>query len=622
VAPADEEGRKEAAAVLFCSPHPLQAHSPMPSLPSSPSPSFSSRPVPCLLRGPRAPPSGARTSSSYDARSVHSSGSSSSSRVSIRLFLFLVVSSALLMVRRTTTITIADVTAAHDESKKTRGPSSSSDAATKRPHPAGVRPAAAITTVQAPSSSSKAAAAAGAQPQLHSIVDGGRNDDDGDDKSGDSDDDDDDDDDEDGPLLVPRGDENRSAPPTDGSEPPRSVDGDDGRRTVPSPAAGAAASAEDDDDDPPSSSSPEPSTSNVSVPAPPPLNVTVLCHMSGEMGNHLDIYAHCHIVRKMLSASLASASTLYPGGGAVQVVVRHATFDEWDDPVLQLRQCFPHFRQVDFEAGNDEMYDRALLFQLLQEKRQRHRGEEEEDGTREHEHNEEDDEEEEVRLGADQLVRNAFVTMATRHEPATVQNELDAFVLRLRESDPPLLLSSSRSTNSTHAGAAADEEQSTRAPAATIHPLSVLYVQWLFSVDAFVDQFIEELRTLYSFLHNSTDCCRSVPDPDETVFVRCLCFLTDLSLCQIELTLFVVFPSTYATLWWRCPTLARRWDSRSCRRTRPPTTCSGTCIPETRWRSSPGLGSSTCSHTSTRWNVVACRSGWSRGSPGCRTFAS
>jgi hypothetical protein len=176
----------------------------------------------------------------------------------------------------------------------------------------------------------------------------------------------------------------------------------------------------------------------------------------------------------------------------------------------------PSPRQVDpaaslspgrfFEAGSREMYDHALLFQL-QHQEQRNRGEK--DGHQQ-QHQEE---EEEVRLGEFLLVRNAFVTMTARHEPSTVHDELGSFVHRPRESDPNLLLSSA--SNSTH-GAAKEPSAS---PAA-IHPLSVLYVQWLFSVDAFVDRFIEELRTLYSLFHNSTDCCQSVPDPDETVFVR------------------------------------------------------------------------------------------------------
>jgi hypothetical protein len=235
-----------------------------------------------------------------------------------------------------------------------------------------------------------------------------------------------------------------------------------------------------------------------------------LCHMSGEMGNHLDIYAHCHIVRNLiLSSQNVSAS----------VAVRHATGGGWADTAGTLRTCFPHFQSVDFEAGSDAAYEQALLFQLKHEQ-QRQQGDAD---------NTDEQPPEEVQLGQDQLVRTPFVTMVTRHEPDTVRSELDAFALRFRESDPTLLVPPGMnfteevgmaSGKDESGGAAIVSGAGSPTPPAAIHPLSVLYVQWLFSVDAFVDQYILELRALYSFLDNSTDCCRAVPDPDETVYVR------------------------------------------------------------------------------------------------------
>jgi hypothetical protein len=50
--------------------------------------------------------------------------------------------------------------------------------------------------------------------------------------------------------------------------------------------------------------------------------------------------------------------------------------------------------------------------------------------------------------------------------------------------------------------------------------MSILYVRWLFSVDAFIDEYIDELQNLYSYAASKPSCCKTIPDPDETVWVR------------------------------------------------------------------------------------------------------
>jgi hypothetical protein len=199
--------------------------------------------------------------------------------------------------------------------------------------------------------------------------------------------------------------------------------------------------------------------------------------MSGGMGNHLDLFAHCLVVKRMLLQHFGVSSTV-----AIRADKHGAAEDD-------LKACFPRvFEKANFWEGNTAIYETALLRQqeLL-------RGKEE-----------------------DQRVRKTFVTMTTRYEPSAVLDALQSVIDRIRQ--PPASSLSER--NGTVLGSEANATASTAD--AALDPMSVLYVQWLFSVDAFLDSAMDEFRELLDYAAENGRCCRTdhLPDADETVWVR------------------------------------------------------------------------------------------------------
>jgi hypothetical protein len=221
-------------------------------------------------------------------------------------------------------------------------------------------------------------------------------------------------------------------------------------------------------------------------------NITVVCHLTGGMGNYLDVYAHCQILTMLLRSQL--------GVRNARIAVRRKSHK----PIKELQKCFPHFRNVDFMEGSHPAYDDALARQrkILIDRFGNASGSTgaavTESGARA------------ASIAAsrflDGLAQNHFTTYWARHEPSDALQELRAFVDRATEHDAvgaPVVANASGSG----------------APPAAINPMSVLYARWLFTVDAFIDEFINELRELYTYATSKPNCCKTTPDADETVWV-------------------------------------------------------------------------------------------------------
>jgi hypothetical protein len=146
-------------------------------------------------------------------------------------------------------------------------------------------------------------------------------------------------------------------------------------------------------------------------------NITVLCHFIGEMGNNLDMYAHCHILATLLQSRMGIRNA--------KIALRQSRKHQ---AVTDLMECFPHFQNVNFTDGSDPVYDDALKRQreILIE---RYGPANAEAGAAVTE------------AGAlvatvpgvqgfKDLGSNPFVTTWTRYEPSDVLQELRAFVDR------------------------------------------------------------------------------------------------------------------------------------------------------------------------------------------------
>jgi hypothetical protein len=199
--------------------------------------------------------------------------------------------------------------------------------------------------------------------------------------------------------------------------------------------------------------------------------------MSGGMGNHLDLFAHCLVVKRMLLQHFGVSST---------VAIRAYKHGRSED---DLKACFPRaFENASFSEGSTAVYETALLRQqeLL-------RGKEE-----------------------DQRVRKTFVNMTARYEPFVVLDALQSVIGGFRQPPAPSL----SKRNGTVPGSEANATASTAD--AALDPMSVLHVQWLFSVDESLDTAMDEFRELLEYAGDNDRCCRTdhLPDADETVWVR------------------------------------------------------------------------------------------------------
>ena len=81
----------------------------------------------------------------------------------------------------------------------------------------------------------------------------------------------------------------------------------------------------------------------------------VLCELSGELGNALGFYARCHALLRMLQHDHG-----VPTSQATIVLRRKRGATRWVNAKRDLQLCFPHFRSLDFEAGNSALWERRV----------------------------------------------------------------------------------------------------------------------------------------------------------------------------------------------------------------------------------------------------------------------
>jgi hypothetical protein len=234
----------------------------------------------------------------------------------------------------------------------------------------------------------------------------------------------------------------------------------------------------------------EPSASASALAPPPP--ATLVCQFSGEMGNNLDKYAHCHVVAQLLLRRHRLKTS---------IVIRHQDSGKWVHGARDLQRCVPFFRPMDFAGANSAAFDRLRETQL-------------------------------ARLGRN--VSDVLVNLLVTSTPqlaasgAPLDDALALFanlVERSRRGDPPFVRSN---VTDTYDGAHANGTtygSDVRVP--------FLFVSWMTSIDAYVDEFVDDFRRMFAFdaaslpssaASNGTNsrdaCCNLLPYEDETVFVR------------------------------------------------------------------------------------------------------
>jgi hypothetical protein len=85
--------------------------------------------------------------------------------------------------------------------------------------------------------------------------------------------------------------------------------------------------------------------------------VTIVCALSGEMGNNLCKLGHCLSLKWWLESGAFYNST-HKFGYSARVAIRHQDSNKWIRGQRDLQRCFPTTKQYDFsEANNDEFAD-------------------------------------------------------------------------------------------------------------------------------------------------------------------------------------------------------------------------------------------------------------------------
>jgi hypothetical protein len=219
-------------------------------------------------------------------------------------------------------------------------------------------------------------------------------------------------------------------------------------------------------------------------PQPPP--ATIVCQLSGEMGNNLGKYAHCHVVAQLLLRRYHMRTT---------IVLRHQDHGKWVKGARDLQRCVPFFRSMDFAGANSREFDSTREMQVAM-----------------------------LGRNASEVLLSRLETSTDRLAPGELDEALRMFadlVEASRRGDPPFRKS----------GTAAEIQRS-NGTSETIR-VPFLHVAWMSSIDAYVDEFVGDFRELFAFDTASLSsngtvaggdiaCCGVLPYEDETVFVRCL----------------------------------------------------------------------------------------------------
>ena len=290
----------------------------------------------------------------------------------------------------------------------------------------------------------------------------------------------------------------------------------------------------------------------------PTTNATIVCQLSGELGNNLAKYAHCYAIQQWLQTRYNLPS---------KIVLRHQLVSKWVYGDHDAHLCFPHLRPLNFSEGNTPEFDVRA-----KEQEQWHG-----DGTT--------------------VMTNPYYRINS-FDPLVVERALNIFVnhtkrrrrqqqQQIERVEPPLTYPVPSSHNSTTHNAAGNS--SAAIPTRWNISVPFLYGNYFALQDKFVDDTIDDLREIFAFDRISKECCQVVPDPDESVFVR-VSFMIPLLLSSFLLVgfaspLIVVSQRPLPSFFWlsicatsssKCLVPARDWALRNSVRHKRPAICSDT----------------------------------------------
>lgn len=190
--------------------------------------------------------------------------------------------------------------------------------------------------------------------------------------------------------------------------------------------------------------------------------VTIVCQLSGEMGNNLAKLGHCLSLKWWLESGAFYNST-HKIGYSARVALRHQEHSKWVRGAKDLQRCFPNTNRFDFSEANNEDFTDIWKIQ-----HQMFGGDE--------------------RVGA----QSPFSEINT-NDKQKIATGLRAFTTAIYEKHAISYNPTSKSNVS----------------------MPFLFANNFQLVDSLADQFYEESRHFFRF--NET-CCKEKADPDENVF--------------------------------------------------------------------------------------------------------
>ena len=191
--------------------------------------------------------------------------------------------------------------------------------------------------------------------------------------------------------------------------------------------------------------------------------VTIVCQLSGEMGNNLSKLGHCLTLKWWLESGAFYNSTSKVGYD-VRIALRHQDHRKWVRGQQDLQRCFPNTNQFDFSEANNNQFDEIMKIQ--------HK----------------------LMLGMDQKSGDAPpFSEINSDDKAEIEAGLQSFVSKSAERHPPVHNTASNRSIS----------------------MPFLFAN-RFLIDALGDQFYDEMRHFFHF--NEKFCCNITADPDESVF--------------------------------------------------------------------------------------------------------
>mmetsp|Transcript_11160 Transcript_11160/g.23527 ORF Transcript_11160/g.23527 Transcript_11160/m.23527 type:complete len:415 (+) Transcript_11160:135-1379(+) len=194
------------------------------------------------------------------------------------------------------------------------------------------------------------------------------------------------------------------------------------------------------------------------APSPP---ITIVCQLSGEMGNNIAKWGYCLSIKFWLESGEFQDVT-----GNVRIVIRHQDHNKWVRGATDVKRCFPNTRGYDFgEANTDEF---VQLFNRQNEA-----------------------------FGLSQRWSKGGPTPFDGINVGMMANRTEALRHFVSSHLSQPNVTGSRVTNIT---------------------IPFLYASQFLLADELFDRYYDELRKYFYFDLDNRECCKQVPDPDEAVF--------------------------------------------------------------------------------------------------------